>query len=67
MIDAAEFIDRLKAVIQAEGSQTAFAKKHDVSLTYLNDIVRERKLPSARVLDALGYEAVTLYRKKPAA
>lgn len=64
MLTTDEFLKRLAATIEAEGSQTAFAKKHDVSLSYLNDMLRGRKAPSTKVLDALGYEAVTLYRKK---
>ena len=67
MITVEQFRDCLLAAIAAEGSQVAFANKHDVSTAYLNEMVKGKRSPSDKVLDALGYEAVTLYRKKSAA
>lgn len=64
MITADEMRVVLKGKIAAEGSQTAFAKKHDVSLTYLNDMMHGRRPLSDALLAATGYEAVTLYREK---
>lgn len=65
MITTDEIREKLKEAIAAEGSQTAFANKHDFTLTYLNDMLQGRRPPSAKLLDAAGYEAVTMYRKKP--
>jgi DNA-binding transcriptional regulator YdaS (Cro superfamily) len=51
--------------VHAAGSQKAFADAKGLSVAYVNDVVRERKMPSKAILDAVGLERVTLYRRKP--
>jgi len=59
-----DVIDRLRAAIEAAGSQAAFAEKHKISLQYVNDVLRGRREPGKLILEALGIERITLYREK---
>lgn len=45
-------------------SQRLAAKQLGVSQQYLNDVLRLRKEPGAKILDALGLERVVTYRWK---
>lgn len=46
-------------------TQTAFAKEHDISIAYVNDVIRGRKEPGIKILNALGLEKLpAVYRKK---
>ena len=63
-MDQQDVIERLRAAIDAAGSQVAFAEKHGVSLQYVNDVVRGRREPGQKILDALGIEKLVVYREK---
>lgn len=52
--------------IEKEGSQKAFAQKHALSPAFVNDITQGRRELSKAILDAVGLERVTLYRRKEA-
>lgn len=49
---------------QKGGGQKALAKNLGVSASYLNDVMRERRDPGYKLLDALGLERVVSYRPK---
>ncbi|SDM31768.1 hypothetical protein SAMN05216360_101537 [Methylobacterium phyllostachyos] len=67
-----EVVDRLRAACVEAGGQTAWAAAHGLSVPYVNDVVRKRRGPAARILEGLGLvrevryvprqpETVTLY------
>lgn len=59
-----DILDRLRAAIEQVGSQRAFADQHGISLQYVNDVLRKRREPGQKILDALGIERVVIYRLK---
>jgi hypothetical protein len=48
----------LRAAIEREGSQTAFAKRYDVNRSYMNGVLNGKKHVSGRLLKALGLRKV---------
>lgn len=51
--------DVLKLIRQAvhdAGSQSAFARQCSVTTQYINDLLRGRRDPGTKILDALGIE-----------
>lgn len=48
---------------QCGNNQKAWAKKHGISQTYVNDVLRFRKLPGDKITQALGLEKALLWRK----
>jgi hypothetical protein len=54
----------LQTAIHAAGSQKAFAQQHAISEQYITDVLHGRREPGQKILDALGYEKVVLYRKR---
>lgn len=46
------------------GLQVAFAEDNDLSAAYVNDVLRGRREPGKKILDAVGVERVTTYRLK---
>lgn len=55
---------RLRDAIQAAGSQAAFARQHNISLQYVNDVVNGRREIGQKILDALGIEKIVTYRDR---
>ena len=51
-------VDLLKAAIEREGSQTAFAKHHSVNRTYLNMVLNGKKPVGDAIAEALGLHKV---------
>jgi hypothetical protein len=64
MLSEYEVIVRLRAAIQAAGSQIAFAQQHHISQQYISDVLSNRRKPGQKILDALGVEQVVTYREK---
>ncbi len=54
----------LRGACQAEGSQSAWARRAGVSQAYVNDAMHGRREPGEAILQALGLERVTTYRKR---
>lgn len=46
------------------GNQTAWASAHDMSQTYVSDVLRGNKAPGIKMLNALGLERVVTYRPR---
>ncbi len=63
MLDHDQLISLLKKEIKALGSQKAYALKYGVSQQYLSDVLNKRRSPGTKILNALGYEAVEMYKK----
>lgn len=53
----------VRIAIQVEGSQKAFAQKVGISETHLTDVLKERRSVPRKVLEFLGLERITLYRR----
>lgn len=45
-------------------TQKSAAKAYGVSASYLNDVLEGRRRPGKKILDALGFKAVTYYERK---
>jgi hypothetical protein len=61
--------DKLIAYIQSiidkqyGGLQAGFAQDNDMSAAYVNDVLRGRREPGQKILNAVGVEKVVTYRK----
>ena len=53
-----DVVELLKAAVEREGGQSAFAKRYDVNRTELNSILNGRRRISASVAKALGLRRV---------
>lgn len=56
-------VELLRAAVDKAGTQTAFAKKHGISVPYINDVLQGRRNAGKKILKALGLESQTTYRK----
>lgn len=63
-MNKADVIDHLRTAIATAGSQQAFAQQHGMSVQYVNDVLRGKRDPGPKILEALNYERVTLYRMR---
>ena len=58
IFDDGEVIQLLSAAIKREGTQDAFARRHGIDRTHLNQILREKKSVNAAVIKALRLRKV---------
>jgi len=58
VFDDDEVIQLLSAAVQREGTQDAFARRHGLDRTHLNQILNGKKQINTRVLKALGLRKV---------
>jgi hypothetical protein len=56
-----QVIERLMAACVEAGGQTAWAAAHGLSVPYVNDVVRRRRGPAARILEGLGLQREVRY------
>jgi len=47
--------------VEVAGSQSAFARRCNVTTQYINDILRGRRDPGPKILDMLGVEKTVVY------
>jgi len=61
-----ELISYIQSVINSRyaGLQAAFAQDNGLSAAYVNDVLRCRREPGKKILDAVGIERITVYRLK---
>lgn len=59
-----EIIGLLSQKIKGAESQTAWAREHKISQTYVSLVLAGKTPPGWKILDALGYERVITYRRK---
>ena len=57
-----EVRQRLQNQVNAAGGQTAWAKRHGVSLAYVNDVLKSRRLPGNKITKSMGLEGALLWR-----
>ncbi len=59
----AEVIKCLRGLIDERhgGDQASWARENDLSAQYVNDVLRGRRSPGPRMLDALNLRRVVLY------
>lgn len=55
-LDMDDVVVRLQKSVNAAGGQTAWAIKHEMSVAYVNDVLRNRRLPGDKITTALGLE-----------
>ena len=58
IFDDQDVLQLLKAAIEREGHQGAFAQRHGINRTYLNRILKGKKGITGGVLEALGLRKV---------
>lgn len=63
MLSADDVRSRLRDECAAAGSQAAWARRHQLSSPYVNDVVNGRREPGQAILDALKIERVVEYRE----
>ena len=56
-----ELLALIAARVKAAGGQEAFAILAGVSQGYINDILKGKRAPGEKVLQAVGYRKVVLY------
>lgn len=61
-LDMIGVVKRLQRSVNACGGQSAWAKKHDISAAYVNDVLKMRRLPGDKITLALGLEKALLWR-----
>jgi hypothetical protein len=61
-----ELINYIQSVIDSRyaGLQVAFAQDNDLSAAYVSDVLRGRREPGRKILDAVGVERFVMYRIK---
>ena len=57
----AELLEKLRAAVESEGSQRAWAAKHGLSPQFVHDVLKERRGITDRIAEALGYRIETVY------
>jgi len=58
IFDDGEVVQLLKVAIEQEGNQTAFAKRHGINRTLLNEVANGKRHASGPILKALGLRKV---------
>lgn len=56
-----QMLIRLRAAVEKEESQAAYAKRHDLSAQYLGDVLAGRREPGPKILASLGLKEVVTY------
>ena len=64
MISRDAMIALIRSACQQAGSQRKLAQAWDVSPSYITDLLAGMRDPGPKILDALGYERIVLYRRK---
>lgn len=57
----AALLERIRIVVAGAGNQKAAAKRLGVSEQYLCDVLKGRREPGKKLLNALGYRRVVVY------
>ena len=58
IFDDDDVIELLKIAIEREGNQGAFAKRHEIERSYVNQMLNRKKPVNSAVLKALGLRRV---------
>jgi hypothetical protein len=60
-----EIVDLLRAAVEREGSQSAFANRHGINRTIINSILNGKRPITGRLVEALGLRKVYVAKSKP--
>ena len=66
-LTVSEVLERLRRAVARAGSQAAFARRHGMSTTYLNEVLRGGRRPGAPVLRALGVQRIERFVEEKSA
>ncbi|MBM3130445.1 MAG: helix-turn-helix domain-containing protein [Chloroflexi bacterium] len=61
MIDHDQMIQILKSKVKEVGSQKILAHQMGVSQQYLSDVLKRKRMPNHKILEALGLRPVQYY------
>lgn len=61
LLDLVGVCTRLQAACDAAGGQQAWARRHDISPSYVSDVLHARRAPGDSILQALGLARVVKY------
>lgn len=64
LLDVTEVRELLAKDVAQFDSQGLWCVKNQVSTAYLSDVLNGRREPGKKILEVLGMEAITVYRKK---
>ncbi|QSJ18976.1 hypothetical protein JYQ62_09660 [Nostoc sp. UHCC 0702] len=61
-----QLLTHIQRVIESKyaGLQVAFAQDNELSATYVSDVLKARREPGKKILEAVGVEKITVYRPK---
>ena len=63
MLTKNEFLTHLRCLADEAGTQQELAHRLGISTAHLSDVLNERRDPAEKLLSAVGFEKVVLYRK----
>lgn len=63
LLDETSLRDILRDACAEAGSQQAWADQHELSTSYVTDVLRGRRGFGQAILDALGYERIIGFKK----
>ncbi|NEQ20755.1 MAG: hypothetical protein F6K28_16280 [Microcoleus sp. SIO2G3] len=65
-MNKAELLVYIQRIIDSKyaGLQVAFAQDHELSAAYVNDVLKSRREPGKKILDAVEVERITVYKPK---
>jgi hypothetical protein len=58
VFEDSDVVELLRASVEREGNQMAFAKRHGLNRAHLNFVLRGKRPPSSNVVDILGLRKV---------
>lgn len=64
LLDLPAVLTALAQSVAAAGSQVQWCSANDISTAYLSEVLKGRRDPGKKILDALGLESIVLYSKK---
>jgi len=59
-----DLLDMISSMVDAKGTKRAVAAQFGISEHFLGDVLLGRRPMSAKLAEALGYEKITVYRRK---
>jgi hypothetical protein len=64
LLTTSDILAILSKAVALSGSQAKWCDAQGISTAYVSDVLNGRREPGKKILDALGYEAVAVYRAK---
>lgn len=62
-MDEGQVVALLWLALEKEPTQTALAAKIGVTTPFLHDVLMKKRAPTGKILEYLGLERITIYRK----